>query len=64
MIKRLVPAAALLGVLLLLPTAARAQDDVTLTMARERFKEGVAYFDKKDFAIYRLHGRIRATVIP
>lgn len=54
MITRLVPAAALLGALLLLPTAARAQDDVTLTMARERFKEGVAYFDKKDFAKARV----------
>lgn len=39
---------------LLLPTAARAQDDVTLSMARERFKEGVAYFDKKDFAKARV----------
>ncbi len=39
---------------MLLPTAARAQDDITLTMARERFKEGVAYFDKKDFAKARV----------
>lgn len=54
MITRLVPAAALLGALLLLPMAAHAQDDVTLTMARERFKEGVAYFDKKDFAKARV----------
>jgi hypothetical protein len=42
-------AAALLGALLLVPARAHAQDDVTLTMARERFKEGVSYFDKKDF---------------
>ncbi|RYZ05765.1 MAG: PEGA domain-containing protein [Myxococcales bacterium] len=41
--------AALLGALLLVPARAHAQDDVTLTMARERFKEGVSYFDKKDF---------------
>jgi hypothetical protein len=47
-------AAALLGALLLLPAPARAQDDVTLTMARERFKEGVGYFDKKDFAKARV----------
>src|SRR5258706_5827673 len=49
-------AAALLGALLLLPVRAHAQqqDDVTLTMARERFKEGVGYFDKKDFAKARV----------
>jgi hypothetical protein len=47
-------AAALLGALLLVPAPARAQDDVTLSMARERFKEGVAYFDKKDFAKARV----------
>jgi hypothetical protein len=47
-------AAALLGALLLAPAPAFAQDDVTLTMARERFKEGVAYFDKKDFAKARV----------
>jgi tetratricopeptide (TPR) repeat protein len=42
--------AAAFGVLFwLLPAAAAAQDDVALTMARERFKEGVAYFDKKEF---------------
>src|ERR1041384_3229576 len=51
---RLGTAAALLGVLLLVPARAHAQDDVTLTMARERFKEGVAYFDKKDFAKARV----------
>jgi hypothetical protein len=33
---------------------ARAQDDVTLSMARERFKEGVSYFDRKDFAKARV----------
>jgi hypothetical protein len=44
----------LLGALLLVPTRALAQDDVTLTMARERFKEGVSYFDKKDFAKARV----------
>ncbi|HKY38656.1 MAG TPA: hypothetical protein VJN18_22085 [Polyangiaceae bacterium] len=54
MIKRLTTAAALLGALLLVPAPARAQDDVTLTMARERFKEGVGYFDKKDFAKARV----------
>ncbi len=47
-------AAALLGALLLVAAPARAQDDVTLSMARERFKEGVAYFDKKDFAKARV----------
>lgn len=47
-------AAALLGALLLVPAPAFAQDDVTLTMARERFKEGVGYFDKKDFAKARV----------
>lgn len=47
-------AAALLGALLLVPAPALAQDDVTLTMARERFKEGVGYFDKKDFAKARV----------
>lgn len=47
-------AAALLGALLLVPAQANAQDDVTLTMARERFKEGVGYFDKKDFAKARV----------
>jgi hypothetical protein len=46
--------AALAGTLLLLPRAALAQDDITLSMARERFKEGVAYFDKKDFAKARV----------
>jgi hypothetical protein len=47
-------AAALLGALLLVPHTAHAQDDVTISMARERFKEGVAYFDKKDFAKARV----------
>lgn len=47
-------AVALLGALLVVPAPARAQDDVTLSMARERFKEGVAYFDKKDFAKARV----------
>lgn len=47
-------AAALLGALLLIPARASAQDDVTLSMARERFKEGVSYFDKKDFAKARV----------
>jgi hypothetical protein len=47
-------AAALLGALLLVPARAHAQDDVTLSMARERFKEGVSYFDKKDFAKARV----------
>ena len=51
---QLAPAAALLGALLLAPAHALAQDDVTLTMARERFKEGVGYFDKKDFAKARV----------
>lgn len=47
-------AAALLATLLIAPAPALAQDDVTLTMARERFKEGVGYFDKKDFAKARV----------
>lgn len=54
MITRFATAAALLAALLLLPAPARGQDDVTLTMARERFKEGVSYFDKKDFAKARV----------
>lgn len=51
---QLASATAVLGALLLVPAPAHAQDDVTLTMARERFKEGVAYFDKKDFAKARV----------
>lgn len=51
---QLASATALLGALLLVPSPAHAQDDVTLTMARERFKEGVGYFDKKDFAKARV----------
>jgi hypothetical protein len=37
--------------LLCAPGTARAadDDDATVTMARERFKEGVSYFDKKEF---------------
>jgi hypothetical protein len=46
--------AALLGALLLVSAPSFAQDDVTLTMARERFKEGVGYFDKKEFAKARV----------
>lgn len=54
--------AALLGALVLVPgraqaqgqAQAQAQDDVTLSMARERFKEGVGYFDKKDYAKARV----------
>ncbi|HXK18111.1 MAG TPA: hypothetical protein VNG33_09935, partial [Polyangiaceae bacterium] len=53
-LKRVGTAAALFGALLLVPAPARAQDDVTLSMARERFKEGVGYFDKKDFAKARV----------
>ncbi len=45
---------ALLAALLLAPLPAFAQDDVTLSMARERFKEGVGFFDKKDFAKARV----------
>lgn len=47
-------AAAVLGALLLVPARVHAQDDVTITMARERFKEGVSYFDKKEFAKARV----------
>jgi hypothetical protein len=47
-------AAAVLGAVSLVSPRAAAQDDVTLTMARERFKEGVTYFDKKDFAKARV----------
>jgi len=46
--------AALAGALLLAPAQALAQDDVTLTMARERFKEGVVFFDQKQFAKARV----------
>lgn len=51
---RLGVAAALLGAVLLASPHASAQDDVTLSMARERFKEGVTYFDKKDYAKARV----------
>jgi hypothetical protein len=51
---RLGAASALFAVLQLTSAPALAQDDVTLTMARERFKEGVGYFDKKDFAKARV----------
>jgi hypothetical protein len=51
---RLVAVLSLVGASVLLPSRARAQDDTTLAMARERFKEGVAYFDKKDFAKARV----------
>ncbi|HYP89046.1 MAG TPA: PEGA domain-containing protein, partial [Polyangiaceae bacterium] len=47
-------AAALAGALLVAAPPAAAQDEATLTMARERFKEGVTYFDKKDFAKARV----------
>jgi hypothetical protein len=53
-LKKVSTAAAVLGALLLLSVPASAQDDVTLSMARERFKEGVGYFDKKDFAKARV----------
>jgi hypothetical protein len=32
-----------------LPAHAAAPDETTVTMARERFKEGVAFFDKKEY---------------
>jgi hypothetical protein len=51
---QLATALALLGAVSTLASSARAQDDVTLSMARERFKEGVTYFDKKDFAKARV----------
>jgi hypothetical protein len=51
---RLGTSLALLGALLVVPAPARAQDDVTLSMARERFKEGVNYFDKKEFSKARV----------
>jgi len=35
-------------------SAAPAADDASVAMARERFKEGVAFFDKKDFEKARL----------
>jgi len=53
-LKQLATAVALLGALIFAPGPAHAEDDVTLSMARERFKEGVAYFDKKDFAKARV----------
>jgi hypothetical protein len=31
------------------PLSARAEDDATIAMARERFKEGVQFFDQKQF---------------
>jgi hypothetical protein len=31
------------------PISARAEDDATIAMARERFKEGVQFFDQKQF---------------
>lgn len=44
--------AIVLATALLVPGAARAADDdeATLEMARERFREGVGYFDRKQFA--------------
>lgn len=51
---QLATALALLGAVSTVVSPARAQDDVTLSMARERFKEGVTYFDKKDFAKARV----------
>jgi hypothetical protein len=36
------------------PAAHAGDDDATVAMARERFKEGVAFFDKKDFDKARL----------
>ncbi|HEX3855012.1 MAG TPA: hypothetical protein VHW01_28815 [Polyangiaceae bacterium] len=37
-----------------LASAAPATDDASVAMARERFKEGVAFFDKKDYEKARL----------
>ncbi len=51
-IPRLAPhrlGAAVLVCSLLLPSVSRAQDDATTTAARERFKEGVGYFDAKEY---------------
>jgi hypothetical protein len=36
------------------PAARPSDDDATVAIARERFKEGVAFFDKKDFEKARL----------
>lgn len=55
--KNLTQLATALAVVATLSTGAPhalAQDDVTLSMARERFKEGVTYFDKKDYAKARV----------
>lgn len=44
------PSLVLVALLALLPArAARADDDATTAMARERFKEGVQYFDQKQY---------------
>src|SRR5689334_18819163 len=45
------PASLVFGALLALlpPRVARADDDATTGMARERFKEGVQYFDQKQY---------------
>ncbi len=51
---KLGPAAALASALLWTPVPAHAQDDLTLSMARERFKEGVGFFDQKQFAKARV----------
>lgn len=51
-IPRLAPyrlGAAVLVCSLLAPSFARAQDDAATTAARERFKEGVGYFDAKEY---------------
>jgi hypothetical protein len=39
---------------LTLPSPARAQDDATVEAARERFKEGVQFFDNKEYERARL----------
>lgn len=51
---QLLAAAAVLAAQLVVAPPALAQDAETLNMARERFKEGVTYFDKKDFAKARV----------
>jgi tetratricopeptide (TPR) repeat protein len=39
---------------ILLPRPSRAQDDATIEMARQRFREGVQYYDQKQFEKARL----------
>ena len=42
------------AVSLAIPTTSRAQDDATIEMARQRFREGVQFYDQHQFEKARL----------